>query len=410
MASRTKRPKPVRKPSVRKPSTRLRVEALEDRRLLSGTTDSTAIVPPPPGTLVSVAAVSAPTVVPPPQTLASVPAVVAGQTSSLVVVTVTPVTNAAASPKPTGEASQVFLASDSSPPVLVTSTSPSASPTGGGSRTESARSADARSNRVIASVAKTAWSIAVANNSTDLPNQFVFFGQNHREYLVDIAPLEAMLRGDHDSDSSAANAGKPAAAPADAMLVQALASHPHLDMNAAASAAAKAPEGVADAPAHADLLAEFFAQEARQAAAKPSGPAVQGMDLTAIDVSLNGAAAASEAAAVALAMPLRLDHAFDAKELAPALADLFTDLMPFDMGALELGARQILERIEDVSLAFTQPQNFAWWSAGAASMAATAVAMEISRRHLRITTPALGLASGGESKNGTWFPPDSSGF
>src|SRR5262249_13772120 len=125
--------------------------------------------------------------------------------------------------------------------------------------------------------------------------------------------------------------------------------------------------------------------------------------------ALNGVVAASEAAAAALALPLRLDHSFDAKALAPALADLFTDLMPFDVGALDLGARQILERIEDVSLAFAQPQTFAWWSACAASRATAAVAMEISRRQLRITAAAPGLA-GGESKNGTWFPPDSSGF
>src|SRR5262249_54069678 len=135
--------------------------------------------------------------------------------------------------------------------------------------------------------------------------------------------------------------------------------------------------------------------------------AAQGMDLTALDAAGNGVQDVREAPAL-VAPPGRLDYSLDLKTLAPALADLFTDLMPIDLLALESGAQQFLEHLENVSLVFAQPHNFAWWSAGAASLGAAVVAMEISRRHLKVANPALALASGGESKNGTWFPPDSS--
>jgi hypothetical protein len=384
---------------------------LEDRRLLSGATD----------TLVSVAPVSAPPVVPAAAALANVPAVTAGQTTDLVVVTVTPVDNAASTPTPAANAApQVFLASSSAPPTLVpaaptTPTDSSAAPaapadTGPPADHGKAKAADHGSpGTVEAAVAKKAWSLAVANNTTDTPNEYVFFGRNHQQYIVDVAPIEAILRADSGSDSSAASA-KPAAAPVDATLVLALADHAGADAHTGAVLAAKQPEGAAEQAAHPDMLAEFFAQEAKQAAARSATRgAAQGMDLTAIDTG-DGVAKDGREMPSVVAPPIpRLDHALDLKTLAPALADLFTDLMPIDLLALESGAQQFMEHLENVSLVFSEPGNLAWWSAGAASLGAAVVAMEISRRHLKVAQPTLALASGGESKNGTWFPPESSG-
>jgi hypothetical protein len=259
----------------------------------------------------------------------------------------------------------------------------------------------------VAAVAKKAWSLAVANDSTDTANEYVFFGRNHQQYIVDVAPLEAILRVDHSADS--ADGAKPPAAAVDATLVLALANHPDPDIHAGAAGAARQPEAGAEAAAHPDMLADFFAQEAKQAAVRSAARgAAQGMDLTALAAADSGADV-PEAPGVVSPPGRRLDYSLDLKTLAPALADLFTDWMPFDLLAVESGAQQFLEHLENVSLVFAQPQQFAWWSAGAASLGAAVIAMEISRRHLKVANPALALGSGGESKNGTWFPPDSSG-
>jgi hypothetical protein len=411
MASRSKRRKPPVKPSQSRRSVRLRVEPLEDRRLLSGATDI----------LVSVAPVSAPPVAPAAAALASVPAVTSGQTTDLVVVTVTPLDSAASTPTPAASAApQVFLASTSAPPVLVPAATPADSSGApappadtGPAHHAKAKDADHGSaadhgspNTVEAAVAKKAWSLAVANNTTDTPNEYVIFGRNHQQYIVDVAPIEAILRADSGSDIAA----KPTAAPVDATLVLALADHPGADAHTGAALAAKQPEAAAEQAAHSDMLAEFFAQEAKQAAARSATRgAAQGMDLTAIDGADGVAKDGREMPSVVAPPILRFDHALDLKALAPALADLFTDLMPIDLLALESGAQQFMEHLENVSLVFSQPGNLAWWSAGAASLGAAVVAMEISRRHLKVAQPTLALASGGESKNGTWFPPESSG-